>query len=298
MIYPSTSYCLDVAPREPKDLAVINKALRLLTLSAVWWGASCHAESIACLIEPDRVADVGANVMGVLEKVTVERGDMVMAGQLLARLSAQVERASVNVAQARSVADAEYKQAVAANVLAQRKLTRAQDLLKQDYVSGQALDQAEAEARVAEQRVAQARESQGVSKKEFQLSAAQLSQREVRSPFDGIVLERYRTEGERIEREPVVRVARVDPLRVETIVPSSLFGTIHAGQLVIVKTDLLLFPAFSARVVLVDQVIDPASNSFRVRLTVPNPNNRIPAGLRCKVNFANNAASDRAEAMR
>jgi RND family efflux transporter MFP subunit len=267
----------------------MTHALRLLVLATVLASSACHADSIGCLIEPDRVADVGANVMGVLEKVKVERGDMVTAGQVLARLSAQVERASVSVAQARAVADAEYKQAVAANVLAQRKLARTQDLLKQNYVSGQALDQAEAEARVAEQRVAQARESQGVSKMEFQLSAAQLNQREVRSPFDGMVLERYRTEGERIEREPVVRVARVDPLRVETIVPAALFGSIQSGQLVIVKTDLLLFPSLSARVVLVDRVIDPASNSFRVRLTLPNPNNHIPAGLRCKVDFASAA---------
>jgi RND family efflux transporter MFP subunit len=267
----------------------MTHALRLLVLATVLASSACHADSIGCLIEPDRVADVGANVMGVIEKVKVERGDMVTAGQVLARLSAQVERASVSVAQARAMADAEYKQAVAANVLAQRKLARTQDLLKQNYVSGQALDQAEAEARVAEQRVAQARESQGVSKMEFQLSAAQLNQREVRSPFDGMVLERYRTEGERIEREPVVRVARVDPLRVETIVPAALFGSIQSGQLVIVKTDLLLFPSLSARVVLVDRVIDPASNSFRVRLTLPNPNNHIPAGLRCKVDFASAA---------
>jgi RND family efflux transporter MFP subunit len=272
----------------------MNHALRLLILVASAASAACHAESIGCLIEPDRVADVGANAMGVLNQVKVERGDMVVAGQLLARLSAQVERASVNVAQARAVAEAEYQQAVAASVLAQRKLTRTQDLLKQDYVSGQALDQAEAEARVAEQRVAQAREAQGVSKREAQLSAAQLGQREIRSPFDGMVLERYRTEGERIEREPVVRVARVDPLRVETIVPAALFGTIQSGQLVIVKTDLLLFPALSARVVLVDRVIDPASNSFRVRLTVPNPNNRIPAGLRCKVDFGSNTTTGKA----
>ena len=32
----------------------------------------------------------------------------------------------------------------------------------------------------------------------------------------------------------------------------------------------------------VDQVLDAASNSFRVRLSLPNPNNQLPAGLRCK----------------
>lgn len=247
---------------------------------------SAHAEVMGCLVEPDRVADVGSQSIGVLERLLVERGDQVVSGQLLARLSAQVERASVSVAQARSEADAELHQAIAAAELAQRKLQRAKDLLKQEFVSDQAVDQADAEYRVAEQRVSQARESQKVSQREYRLSAAQLGQREVRSPFDGIVIERYRTEGERIEREPVVRVARIDPLRVEAIVPASQFGSIATGQVATIRTDLPNFNALSAKVVLVDRVIDPASNSFRVRLTLPNPDNRIPSGLRCRVDFA------------
>jgi RND family efflux transporter MFP subunit len=259
----------------------------------------CHAESLGCLIEPDRVADVGTQVVGVLEQMKVERGDTVSAGQVVARLTAQVERASVNVAQTKSAADAEYKQAVASNQLAQRKLERTRDLVKKDFVSDQALDQADAEARVAEQRVAQARESQRVALREYQLSAVQLGQRDVRSPFDGVVIERYRTEGERIEREPLVRVARVDPLRVEAIVPAAQFGSILAGQGALVKTDLPSFGALNAKVVLVDKVIDPASNSFRVRMVLPNPNNKIPAGLRCRVDFmlAQPATKDAAPAV-
>ena len=268
-----------------QEQALNIKAFGLLAVSALGWGVGCHAESMGCLIEPDRVADVGTQVVGVLEQMNVERGDTVTSGQIVARLTAQVERASANVAHTRSTADAEYKQAVASNQLAQRKLDRTRDLVKKDFVSDQALDQAEAEARVAEQRVAQARELQSVALREYQLSAVQLGLRDVRSPFDGVVIERYRTEGERVEREPLVRVARVDPLRVEAIVPASQFGSILAGQGAIVKTDLPGFGSLSAKVVLVDKVIDPASNSFRVRMQLPNPNNRIPAGLRCRVDF-------------
>lgn len=268
-----------------EEQALKIMALSMLTVLTLGWAVGCRAESLGCLIEPDRVADVGTQVVGVLEQMNVERGDRVSAGQIVARLAAHVERASVNVAQTKSAADAEYKQAVAANELAQRKLDRTRDLVKKDFVSDQALDQADAEARMAEQRVAQARESQRVALREYQLSAVQLGQRDVRSPFDGVIIERYRTEGERIEREPLVRVARVDPLRVEAIVPAAQFGSILAGQGALVKTDLPSFNALNAKVVLVDKVIDPASNSFRVRMVLPNPDNRIPAGLRCRVDF-------------
>ena len=40
-----------------------------------------------------------------------------------------------------------------------------------------------------------------------------------------------------------------------------------------------------ATVSLVDKVLDAASGTFRVRMLLPNPDGRIPAGLRCKVEF-------------
>jgi hypothetical protein len=36
----------------------------------------------------------------------------------------------------------------------------------------------------------------------------------------------------------------------------------------------------------VDRVIDAASNTFRIRLTLPNSTQAIPAGVRCKVEFS------------
>lgn len=255
------------------------------TLALMLPVSAAHADVLGCLIEPDRVADVGSQGVGVLERVLVERGDLISAGQVLARLSTQVERASMSVAEARSQAEAEVRQAVAAHELAVRKLERTKGLLQQNFVSDQAVDQADAEARVAEHRVSQARESQRVALREYRLSSAQLGQREIRSPFDGMVVERYRTEGERVEREPVVRVAKIDPLRVEAIVPASQFGSIVVGQSATVRTDLPAFATLRAHVVLVDRVIDPGSNSFRVRLSLPNPDMRIPSGLRCKLDL-------------
>jgi RND family efflux transporter MFP subunit len=272
---------------------VIDKRLRKLMVGMVGAAgagfmllAPVRAEPLGCLIEPDRVAEVGTQSIGVIARLKVERGDEVHEGQLLARLSAQVEKASVAVAEARAAADAELKAALAANDLAQSKLTRARDLLKQDFVSTLAVEQADSEARVAAQRVVQAREARQVAERELNLSAAQLGQRDIRSPFDGIVVERYRTEGERVEREAIVRVAKIDPLRVEVLVPAAQFGKISVGQVAAVKPDLQQIGALQATVSLVDRVIDPASNSFRVRLSVPNPRNAVPSGLRCKVDFA------------
>jgi len=247
-----------------------------------WVGAA----PLNCLIEPDRVADVGSASVGVIEEVLVERGDTVKAGQVLARLASGVERASLAVAESRARADAEVKAAEAAAALAHSKLERSRDLVKANFISPQALEQADAEYRVAEQRAQQARDARAVAQREFELTSAQLGQRLIRAPFEGIVVERYRTQGERIEREPVVKIARIHPLRVEAIAPASLYGSIKPGQTGRVSPQLTQFGTLQAKVTLVDKVVDAASNSFRVRLLLPNPDQKIPSGLRCTVELS------------
>jgi hypothetical protein len=42
---------------------------------------------------------------------------------------------------------------------------------------------------------------------------------------------------------------------------------------------------------LIDRVIDAASNTFRIRLSLPNPGNKIPAGLRCTAELDGSATA-------
>jgi multidrug efflux pump subunit AcrA (membrane-fusion protein) len=42
---------------------------------------------------------------------------------------------------------------------------------------------------------------------------------------------------------------------------------------------------YKVKVTIVDRVIDAASGTFGVRLELPNPKYRLPAGLKCKVSF-------------
>jgi multidrug efflux pump subunit AcrA (membrane-fusion protein) len=42
---------------------------------------------------------------------------------------------------------------------------------------------------------------------------------------------------------------------------------------------------YTARVEIVDRVVDAASGTFGVRMTLPNPDRKIPAGLKCRARF-------------
>jgi len=64
-----------------------------------------------------------------------------------------------------------------------------------------------------------------------------------------------------------------------------VYGRIAVGSTARVSADGQSAPLL-ARVVVVDKVIDAASGLFGVRLELPNPGNRVPAGARCAVSFA------------
>jgi RND family efflux transporter MFP subunit len=244
------------------------------------------AQPLGCLIEAERIADVGSPVIGVVERVEVERGDRVVKGQVLAVLRAPVERATLNVAASRAQSNAEVQAAQASANFNRERLVRAEDLFRQQFISQQALDQARAEFDMADQKLALVREQRALSRQERDVAAAQVSQRVIRSPIDGVVAERYASAGERVDDKPLLRVAKVDPLRVQLVVPVSMYLQVEQGGYASVVPELPGARPMSARVTMVDKVIDPASNTFRVHLELPNPNAALPAGLRCKAEFS------------
>lgn len=228
------------------------------------------AQALGCLIEPFRVSDIGSPVIGVIDSMRVERGDRVVAGQVLATLRSEVEKQSVAVASSKAGALGELQAAEANAHLARQKLVRAVDLARQQFISSQALEQARAEALVAENRLTQAREQRTVFAREQQLALAQLGLRTIRSPMAGVVVERYLAAGERVEEKPIYRLAVVNPLRVEVVLPADLYPTMRKGMEVAITPEFPGAQARLARVVLVDRLIDGASNTFRVRLALPN----------------------------
>ncbi|MGI4846962.1 MAG: efflux RND transporter periplasmic adaptor subunit [Janthinobacterium lividum] len=247
---------------------------------------SLAAGPIGCLIEPERTAELGSPSIGVIKSMLVERGDHVRKGQVIAVLRDDIERASLDVAHSRAVADAEVRAAQAGADLANQRRKRAIDLQAKGFIASQALEQTISETRVAEEKLLQAREQKRALEKESALAEVRLGERSIRSPFDGVIVERYFTAGERVEEKPMVRVARIDPLRVEVVMPSAMYGSVHAGTQARVIPDLAGMAPIAATVALVDKVLDAASSTYRVRLLLPNPTGSIPAGLRCHIEFA------------
>ena len=80
-------------------------------------------------------------------------------------------------------------------------------------------------------------------------------------------------------------IAQLDPLNVEVFVPIPMYGKIKKGMDAEVRPEQPVGGVYIAKIDVVDAVFDAASRTFGVRLLLPNPEHRLPAGLRCKVRF-------------
>jgi hypothetical protein len=85
-------------------------------------------------------------------------------------------------------------------------------------------------------------------------------------------------------------IAEIDPLNVEVYVPITMYGRIKPGTRAVLKPEQPIGGVYQAEVSIVDRVFDAASGTFGVRLLLPNPDHRLPAGLRCSIRFEENGS--------
>ena len=85
-------------------------------------------------------------------------------------------------------------------------------------------------------------------------------------------------------KDPILRMAEIDPLNVEVILPASLYGSVQQGDRAEISPETPR-EKFVARVRVVDRVINAASGTFGVRLELANEKQLIPAGAKCRVKF-------------
>lgn len=214
--------------------------------------------ALECLVEPSLVVNVGSSVDGVLEQVAFDRGDRVRKGDVVAKLQSGVETASVKLSEAR----VEF---------GRRRMERNEALYQKQLISTQERDELVTEVKLREEELKKEQET--------------LKLRTIVSPVDGVVVERRLAPGEfiRTDKSVVMKLAQVDPLNIEVVAPARMIGSVRVGMTGRVSLAPFFPGTHAARVVVVDKVIDAASGTLGVRLQLPNPGNRFPAGIKCSV---------------
>lgn len=267
-----------------------------LISAAILAGAVCcssilHAEpepdpALDCVINPSVVADLGSGVPGIIDRVMVDRSDFVEAGQIVAELESGVEIASRDLARAKAEKDTEIDLRRVNAAFGQRQHARSEDLFARKVISTNDRDERKTEARLAGIQLRQARDNKELALLELKRAEHILKRRTIKSPISGVVMDRFKTIGEYVDEQPVLRVAQLDPLFIEVFVPVDRLGEVQPGMRAEVWSDAVSDQRWQAEVSRVDRVADVASGTYGVRLVLPNPEFRVPAGLRCRLAFS------------
>jgi len=258
--------------------------LNLILTAMLLFATAVCAETVEYdgLIEPYVVVDIGAPAEGVVAGVTVDRSSSVKEGQILVEMESSVERAALEKAKAMATFDGEIGLQKTQLAFAKRANGRFKRL---EAVANHDKDQAATEILRVGHRLKKARENMTLAKFELKKAQAILNRCSIKSPISGVVVERYVSPGEYVNNQPLLRVAQIDPLRVEVIVPAQVFGRIFPGMTATIVPELPQYGEQTATVTIVDKVIDAASSTFGVRLELPNAEQQMPSGLRCLVRF-------------
>jgi len=242
-------------------------------------------DTFDCVVIPSNVADLGSNDRGVIHRIMVDRNDFVEKDAVIAVLDDEVEQATVALASKQASDISEISLQKVNLTYAKREEDRAKHAYDDKAFSLHDYDKAKVTTQLAEIKLLQAKEKQMLAQNKLKQAKARLAHRTIHAPFSGVVMERFKTIGEYIDDDPVIRLAQLDPLYVELIVPVAQKNTIKVGMHARVCTDKNAGKGWEVKVSQVDEVIDAASGTFGVRLLLPNPEYKIAAGLRCDLKF-------------
>jgi len=244
-----------------------------------------------CIVEPSEIVELGSSVPGILNQTFVERNQFVAEGDIVAELDSRVERATLELANARAEMETSLELRRENAAFGQRTKKRNQKLFDDSTISAQDMDKVKTETYIAQLQAQQEEDNKRIAELEAVRAEQALNQRILRTPISGVVAEKYKSVGEYVEAEPVFRIANLDPLHVELIVPTEYLGAIERGMKaqVSLELDSHADQSYIAVVRSVDRVADAASDTFGVLLVMPNSGLRIPSGIRCNLEFESEA---------
>jgi multidrug efflux pump subunit AcrA (membrane-fusion protein) len=256
-------------------------------------------------VEPRESVETGFQVAGRIARVLAEEGQTVRKGQLLAELDAADYRHGYEAAQAQTAAArAQAGKAVAGArpeevALAKIRFEQAEDEYRRMRILFERKSLAPNDFRKIEAAYLAAREqyrmaTTGTRPEDIEAAKAAVQQAEAGeavarkrvedtrlvAPISGVVARRLMDAGESVAAGmPVFAILDLDPVRVRVGVPEAEIGGVRAGQQALVQVPDVAPEPFQGKVELIGPAAESASRTFPVRVLVPNPGQRLKAGM-------------------
>ena len=229
----------------------------------------------------DEDSDVAPDASGRVMATPVDVGQFVKQGTVLVKLRAVDAGLRLDEAKAAaSRAEANVRLVESQNTLAQTTAERYGRLLATGDLSREVADQAKTQAETSTQNVATARASLAEAQAQLALAEKAVADVVVSAPFAGFISARNVSVGEYVQPStPVIKLLKVDPLRLQLVVPGIETGHVSRGQKVTSTVDAFPGQVFQGEITAVNPAIVQQSRSLIVEARVPNPDAVLKPGM-------------------
>lgn len=236
-----------------KQTGQVAEDTGVLTKSAVAETVTVQLfEEFTSEIEPWKQNDIMPAAAGVhIDRILVEVGDAVAAGQLLLMLD-----------------PTQYNQQSVQLQNLENDYNRMLPVYRAGGISKQQIDQQKALLDVQREMVANTEKNI-----------------EMRSPIAGVVTARNYEPGDLLAQLPVLQVMQIDRLKVMVNISEQFFANVKVGMPVELKVDIFPDQTFTGTVSLISPALDPATRTFRVEVKVPNAKRTLRPGMFARTIF-------------
>ena len=218
-------------------------------------------------IQPERKADLRAEVSAVVLQVLKENGDLVRRGDVLVRLDPTSIRDNLQSA------EANVRNATQALDQSERNLQRLKTLLDSGMTSLQALDDAEVRRNAAQSELA-------ASHARAVLARQQLERTTVRAPFDGVVSDRKVSAGDTASvGKELLKVIDPGSMRFAGRVSADKISVVRVGQAVSFRINGYAGQEFRGKVTRVDPSANDVTRQVEVLVSFDEVRQARVAGL-------------------
>ena len=234
-----------------------------------------------------QTVDVAPRTAGRLLSVSVQLGDAVRRGQVIAKVEDREIIEQVNQAQASmEVSKATIRQREADLNVAKLNFDRSKNLFERQLLAKQALDDAESRylAAVAQVDLAKAQQTQNDAR--LQELKFNLNNTIITSPVDGFVGKRNVDQGAMVNTNTaIVSVVDISRLKLIVNVVEKDVRMVTAGDVGVVEVDAYPGEKFNGRIARVAPVLDPATRTAPIEIEIPNSDNRLKPGMYARISL-------------
>lgn len=258
-------------------------------------------------VKPRKYVNISANVSGRIVRMLVREGDRVKAGQVLARIDSTRFEADAKQSEAGVQAQkADLARAVADLDSAKLQFERTERMRKDDLVSDQQFEQAQAEFKMKQANVESLKRRITQQEAAYDSSRDNLEKTTVVSPMDGAITNLSKEEGEMVigaqsfQPTVIMTVADLSVMECEVMVDETDIRNLALGQEAEIRVDALEGMKIKGEVTVIGSSAIPRGSTqggtpsttntgnqakdFKVKITLKDPPSNIRPGL--------NAAAD------